>query len=151
MNRAHWVRTLSGLACAGLIGIFFLMGISESESSVSWDLKAQRACGLPAAGHRIDTAVVETLDLSGRGWQITYAGSNSDGVSVALNVNSSVSKTLDLFHQWAVDNALEIIAEDNEGFEAELFVGDETRYDVIRMRAAPKCPNASRVSVFSNN
>ncbi len=63
-----------------------------------------------------------------------------------INIELSVQDALQTYHSIVTDNGFEIIQEDNEGFEAEIYLRRKEHLAAIQIRRS-QCDDASVVFV----
>lgn len=78
---------------------------------------------------------------------------NESGLLViALNVPYGVTESLELYKDQLDPPDYEILSEDNEGFEAELYLKDSERGNILAVQIRqPRCDEASGVFVQVDN
>ncbi|HEV3472541.1 MAG TPA: hypothetical protein VG408_04965 [Actinomycetota bacterium] len=68
------------------------------------------------------------------------------GFLAMINVQLSVQDALETYHSIVTENGFEIIQEDNEGFEAEIYLRKKEHLAAIQIRTS-QCDDASVVFV----
>lgn len=103
-------------------------------------------CGLPSPDPkaRADLIPPEFL-LDGRA-EVATAGRRKGGVTAALNIRLSVQDALPLYRKAVARGGFEIVGEDNEGFEAEVYIRQGERLGQVQIRRS-LCEDASVVFV----
>lgn len=101
-------------------------------------------CGLPSPAPGLDArAIPEPFLLGGRA-EPTLVEQRPGGFSAALNVPLSVSQALEAYRGALAEAGRRVVGEDNEGFEAELFVRRGDELGMIQVRRSV-CEHSSVV------
>ena len=107
---------------------------------------ATEDCGLPTPDPAARADLIpEELLLDGRA-EVATAGRRKGGVTAALNLPLSVQDALPLYRRAIGRARFEIVGEDNEGFEAEVYIKQGKRLGQIQIRRS-LCADASIVFV----
>lgn len=109
------------------------------------------ACMLPSPKPSVDlTLVKDEFVLPG---SVVRQVSNKEGLLViALNVPFGVTDSLKRYKEQLDPPEYEVISEDNEGFEAELFLRNSKKGNLLAVQIRrPQCVEASAVFVQVDN
>lgn len=110
------MRSVAGVALA-----LMLAGCSQGAGS-SPDARPTN-CGLLAVKRSADPALIpEALRLGGT-VEVATTEIERGRLLAAINVRLSVDDSFEAYRKASKEAGLEILQEDNEGFEAELYVG----------------------------
>ena len=110
------------------------------------DGEAGADCGLPTPDPAARADLIpEELLLDGRA-EVATAGRRKGGVTAALNLSLSVQDALPLYRKAVGRANFEIVGEDNEGFEAEVYIKRGKRLGQVQIRRS-LCEDASVVFV----
>ena len=94
---------------------------------------APEGCGLPTPRPSLDRALVpEELRLDGT--DILIAEKHSDGVNAALGAPWGVQEALGRYRKAVRAVGFEIVTEDNEGFEAEIYLRRKKVLGFVQIR-----------------
>lgn len=107
---------------------------------------APEDCGLPTPDPAARADLIpEELLLDGRA-EVTTAARRKGGVTAALNLPLSVQDALPLYRKAIGSARFEIVGQDNEGFEAEIYIKQGKRLGQVQIRRS-LCEDASVVFV----
>ena len=136
---------------APVIAVFTLSGIvltscnGDSASPEQSGYATARDCGLPAAKATADPGLVpDEFLLDDPEVEVTETIKRRNRFIAALNVEGSVQDTFKAFKAALGRSAFDLLQEDNEGFEAELYLQRRDDFAVIQIRAS-NCDDASLV------
>ena len=102
-------------------------------------------CGLPSPEPSIEAGLVPDYFLP-EGTELVRAQAERGGYLAMINIQSGVQDALETYHSIVSDNDFEIIQEDNEGFEAEIYLRRKKQLAAIQIRRS-QCDDASVVFV----
>ena len=104
-------------------------------------------CGLPSPAPGVDASEVPEEFLL-KGSQVRQVSDEKDLFVVALNVPLGVQEALDAYREKLAPPKFEIVSEDNEGFEAEMYLrrAEDGNLMAVQIRR-PGCAEASAVFV----
>lgn len=121
-----------------------LVVLALTPSCQSGRRAAPAGCGLPTPAPGLEARVVpEPFLLDGQA-EPTLVERRPGGFSAALNVPLSVSEALEAYRGALAQTGRQVVGEDNEGFEAELFVRRKDELGMIQVRRSV-CDHASVV------
>ncbi len=123
-----------------------LAGCSEDAPTVEAAPDFQK-CGLPAPDADADVDLVPDPYLLGGEAMVNKTQVTKGRVIAALAVPHSVNESFVLYKEALADTRFEILQEDNEGFEAELYLQDGEQLGSLQIRSST-CDNA--VIVYLN-
>ncbi|MDQ3953914.1 MAG: hypothetical protein M3279_13280 [Actinomycetota bacterium] len=103
-------------------------------------------CGLPTREPRAQPELIPEALLLGGDAEVSAAGRRKGGVTGVLTITKSVQDGLPLYRKAVRAAGFEIVGEDNEGFEAEIFVRKGKQLGQIQIRTSV-CDDASVVFV----
>jgi hypothetical protein len=103
-----------------------------------------RDCGLPTPAPGLDPSTIPAPLLLGGRAKPTLIERRADGFTAALNVQMSVGEALEAYRTAVAEAGRRIVGEDNEGFEAELFVRRGDELGMVQVRRSV-CDDASVV------
>lgn len=107
---------------------------------------ATEGCGLPTPDPSARADLIpEELLLDGKA-VVATAGRRKGGVTAALNLPLSVQDALPLYRKAVGRASFEVVGEDNEGFEAEVYIKKGKQLGQIQIRRS-LCEDASVVFV----
>lgn len=92
------------------------------------------SCGLPTPRSDVDVSVVPQEFTLSDSAEITTARKNRGGFIAALNVPFSVVDAFRRFKDAAGSGGYDIVAQDNEGFEAEIYLERRGQFGIIQIR-----------------
>jgi hypothetical protein len=135
---------LRALAPILLAGALVAGGCSEEDRSAEQGIFAQ--CGLPTPDPGAEASVVADAFILGGDAEVTKTEASKRGTIAALNVPYSVSEAFSRYSDSVKQAGYQIVDDDFEGFEAELYLrkGDDLGYVQIRRST---CEDASIVFV----
>ncbi|HEX2294280.1 MAG TPA: hypothetical protein VHN37_03115 [Actinomycetota bacterium] len=110
---------LAGLACAG----------GDGDGSA-----APADCGVPTPDPRADPALLPQPFLLDGDAEVASAGRRRGGVTAVLSTPLSVQDAVPVYRKAIGRAGFEIVGEDNEGFEAELYFKQGERLGAIQLR-----------------
>jgi hypothetical protein len=103
----------------------------------------RRDCGLFPIDPKADASgVPEPFLLDGV--EVAKSIKGKKRVTVAMNNPRSVQESFPLFKEAVEEAGFELVGEDNEGFEAELYMRRGSKLGQIQIRSSP-CPDATAV------
>jgi hypothetical protein len=129
---------------AVLLVAFVLAGCSERDSSSGQEIPAR--CGLPTPDPRVDASVVAEVFLLGGDAEVTKTQESKQGTIAALNVPLSVSEAFARYSDAVKQGGYEIVDDDFEGFEAEIYLRKAEDLGAVQIRRST-CDDASIVFV----
>ena len=107
---------------------------------------AAKECGLPTPDPAARSELIpQAFLLDGRA-EVAKAEKRKGGVTGMLTIDMSVQDGLPLYRKAAGEAGFEIVGQDNEGFEAEIFVRKGKRLGQVQIRTSV-CEDASVVFV----
>ena len=98
-------------------------------------------CGLPSPEPSAQRELVPDYFLI-EGTEVIRAQAERGGFLAMLNVDLGVQDALETYHSIVLENGFEIIQEDNEGFEAEIYLRKKKQLAAIQIRRS-QCDDAS--------
>jgi hypothetical protein len=139
------VRRALARACAPLAAVaVFVAGCGDGGSDDS-GAGIPTTCGLPTPKSGLDTSIMpEAFLLDGA--ELANVARERGGFTAVVNVPYSVGEALDLLRGAVRRTNYEIIGEDNEGFEAELYLRRKRELGAVQIRRSI-CDRASIVFV----
>lgn len=103
-------------------------------------------CGLPTPGPRSDPGdLPEAFLLDGDG-ELVRVSKRKGGIVASINVPYSVARGFELYKEAAQEAGFRLAGEENEGFEAEIYLRAPGRLASIQIRRSV-CADASIVFV----
>lgn len=100
------------------------------------------ACGLPGVHPKTDPdKVPEPYLLEGRA-EVTRTVIEQGRLIASLSVPFSVNDAFPRFKKAIAETTFEVLQEDNEGFEAELYLRDGKELGSLQIRSS-KCPDVT--------
>jgi hypothetical protein len=118
---------MTAKAAAWLVAVALLLGACEKEPTAG-----SPDCGLPTPQPGLDASFVpERLLIGG---EPTSASRERGGFLVAVSIPYSVEEGLRLYKKAVAEEGFKILSEDNEIFEAELYLQDRKRLGAIQIR-----------------
>jgi hypothetical protein len=121
-----------------------LAGCSEETTASGQDIPAR--CGLPTPDPRVDASVVADAFLLGGDAEVTKTQESKRGTIAALNVPLSVSEAFSRYSESVRQGGYEVVDDDFEGFEAELYLRKGKDLGAVQIRRST-CDDASIVFV----
>ena len=103
-------------------------------------------CGLPTREPRARPELIPAEFLLDGRAEVASAARRKGGVTGVLTIRMSVQDGLPLYRRAAGDAGFEIVGEDNEGFEAELYIRRRKQLGQVQIRTSV-CRDASVVFV----
>ncbi len=134
------MRKVALVVC--LVGTLFLAGCSGDGETDGADDEIPAACGLPSPRARIPEDVVPAEFLLGGTAQLTAVSRERGGYLASMNLPLSVEEGLKQFRAAIKALGFEIIASDNEIFEAEIYIRRGKEVGAIQIRRST-CDEAS--------
>lgn len=107
---------------------------------------AAAGCGIPTPDPAAQAELVPQDLLLGGEATVASAGRRKGGVTAVLSVDLSVQDALMLYRKAVARAGFELVSEDNEGFEAELYLKQGERLGALQIRRS-LCDDASVVFV----
>jgi hypothetical protein len=131
------------IACV-LAAALLASGCSEEEPADDRAIPAQ--CGLPTPDPGADASVVADAFLLGGDAEVTKTDKSKRGTIAALNVPYSVSEAFSRYSESVKRDGYQIVDDDFEGFEAELYLRKDDDLGAVQIRRST-CNDASIVFV----
>jgi hypothetical protein len=135
---------LRALIAGVLAAALFASGCSEEEPADDRAIPAQ--CGLPTPDPGADASVVADAFLLGGDAEVTKTDKSKRGTIAALNVPYSVSEAFSRYSESVKRDGYQIVDDDFEGFEAELYLRKDDDLGAVQIRRST-CNDASIVFV----
>jgi hypothetical protein len=126
---------VSRALCALLVAILFLGACGGDEASTTRPTDLQ-SCGLPEADPGAEAHRVPEAYLLGGEVEVLTTEERQGRVLVALGVPYSVNDAFPRFKEAVGDTTFEVLQEDNEGFEAELYLRDGKKLGSLQIRSS---------------
>lgn len=126
-------------AAASVLLLFAPSGCSEEDPDATSGFSPE--CALPTPEPGIEPGVVPGPFLL-EGVELVRAHETRNRVTVALNNPRTVQASFEAFRRAATKAGFEIVGEDNEGFEAEIYLQRGRRYGSIQIRMS-RCAEAT--------
>lgn len=104
------------------------------------------ACGLPTPVPGLNASLVPAVWVEAADGELTNAERDKGGFLAAVNVPASVNEAFEIYKRTVTAEGYEILSEDNEGFEAEIYLRDGRKIGAIQIRMS-RCESASLVYV----
>jgi hypothetical protein len=123
--------------------VLFLVLACAACTNSNGDMEPRRDCGLFPIDPKADASVVPEPFLL-EGMEVAKSIKNKKRLTVAMNNPRSVQESFPLFKRAVSDAGFELVGEDNEGFEAELYMRRGSTLGQIQIRMSP-CPDATGV------
>ncbi|MDQ4145133.1 MAG: hypothetical protein M3198_15620 [Actinomycetota bacterium] len=127
------------------VSLTLLISAGCSGEKVKPAAKASPSCDLPAPAEKLDLTGVPT-SFSPTGTELSRIIRSANGFTVALNVDGSVEDAQDLYRAAVLDDGFDVLSEDFEGIEAELYLQRNKEYATVRI-ISTACPSTSRAYV----
>lgn len=102
-------------------------------------------CGLPTPKSGLDASIMPKAFLLDGG-QLADVTRSRGGFTAVVNIPYSVGKAFDLYHPAVKRAGFQLVGEDNEGFEAELYLRNRRELGAVQIRRSI-CDKASIVFV----
>lgn len=102
-------------------------------------------CGLPSPEPNTDADLIPDYFLP-EGTELVRAQAERGGYLAMINIQLGVQDALEDYHSIVSDNGFEIIQEDNEGFEAEIYLRKRKQLAAIQIRRS-QCDDASVIFI----
>jgi hypothetical protein len=102
-----------------------------------------RECTLFPIDRKADSSLVPEPFLL-QGIEVAKTIKGKERLTVAMNNPRSVQESFPLFKEAVKEAGFELVGEDNEGFEAELYMRRGSTLGQIQIRSSP-CPDATGV------
>jgi hypothetical protein len=136
---------LKPLLAVVLVAAFVAGGCSErTPADDGRAIPAQ--CGLPTPDPGADASVVADVFLLGGDAEVTKTKKSKRGILAALNVPYSVSEAFSRYSESVKKGGYEVVDDDFEGFEAELYLRKGDDLGAVQIRRST-CEEASVVFV----
>lgn len=103
-------------------------------------------CGLPKPDPAADASLIPQELLLGGDAEVASAGHRKGGVTGVLNIRMSVQEALPIYKKAIARAGFELVGEDNEGFEAELYLKRGKQLGSLQIRTSV-CTDAAVVFV----
>jgi hypothetical protein len=127
---------------AWAIVIFLLLACTACTDTNNTE-EPNRNCSLFPIDRKADPSVVPEPFLLD-GMQVAKSIQTKKRLTVAMNNPRSVQESFPLYKQAVKEAGFELVGEDNEGFEAELYIRRGSTLGQIQIRMSP-CPDATGV------
>lgn len=124
-----------------LITAFSLPACTEEKRGD--DNAIPKKCALPTPDPGVRASLVPPGFLL-EDMEVAKAHKTKERLSIALNNPRSVNESFALLKASAREAGFKIVGEDNEGFEAEIYLKDGNRLGAIQIRGS-RCPEATVV------
>lgn len=131
-------------AFAALAIVFFGACTNDDDAGRPGEIAA--SCGLPTPKRNVDPSLVPELFLRGGDAVVTTAQKERGGFIAAMNVPLSVTDAFAEYRSLAREAGYQVISEDNEIFEAEIYLRRRGEIGAIQIRRSV-CEDASVVFV----
>jgi hypothetical protein len=131
---------------AVVVAATLVMGGCSERGSVDGDQAIPARCGLPTPDRGADASVVAEVFLLGGDAEVTKTKKSNRGILAALNVPYSVSEAFSRYTESVKEGGYEIVDDDFEGFEAELYLRKGDDLGAVQIRRST-CEGASIVFV----
>jgi len=102
-------------------------------------------CGLPSPEPGTDAKLIPDYFLPEE-TELVRAQAERGGYLAMINVQFSVQDALETYQSIVSDNGFEIIQQDNEGFEAEIYLRKRKQLAAIQIRRS-QCDDASVIFI----
>jgi len=122
-------------ASAGLLVLALFAGC-EAERPKAAGPPDYEACGLPAVHPKTDPAKVPEPYLLGGDAEVSRTEVEQGRLIASLSVPYSVNDAFPRFKEAIGETTFEVLQEDNEGFEAELYLRDGKRLGSLQIRSS---------------
>lgn len=131
------------------ICVVLLVGLAGCASATPADDAAPdfASCGLPKADPKADESLIPEPLLLGGEAEVAKTVVEQGRVIGALNVPHTVGEAFTRYKEALAETELEILQEDNEGFEAELYLKQGKELGSLQIRSST-CEDA--VVVYLN-
>jgi hypothetical protein len=103
-------------------------------------------CGLPKPDPAARAELIPRPFLLGGDAEVASAGTRRGGVTGVLNIRMSVQDAFPIYKRAVARAGFELVAEDNEGFEAELYLRRGKELGSLQIRTSV-CEDAAVVFV----
>ena len=133
------------LLAAALVAALVAGGCSDRAPSDD-DQAIPAQCGLPTPDAGVDASVVADVFLLGGDAEVTQTKKSKRGILAALNVPYSVSEAFSRYSDSVKEGGYEVVDDDFEGFEAELYLRKGDDLGAVQIRRST-CEEASIVFV----
>ncbi len=133
------------LLAAALAAALVAGGCSE-RAPVDDDQAIPAGCGLPTPDPGVDASIVAEVFLLGGDAEVTKTKKSKRGILAALNVPYSVSEAFSRYSDSVKEGGYEVVDDDFEGFEAELYLRKGDDLGAVQVRRST-CEEASIVFV----
>jgi hypothetical protein len=121
--------------------VFFL--VCAACGNGSRGAEPNRDCGLFPIDPKADASGIPESFLL-EGVEVAKSIKGKKRLTVAMNNPRSVQESFPLYKEAVKDAGFELVGEDNEGFEAELYMRRGSQLGQIQIRSSP-CPDATGV------
>ncbi len=127
---------------AALLLVFLALAGCESEEPKAGGPPDYEACGLPGIHPKADPdKVPEPYLLEGKA-QVSRTEVEQGRLIASLSVPFSVNDAFPLFKEAISQTTFEVLQEDNEGFEAEIYLRDGKQLGSLQIRSST-CANVT--------
>ena len=123
------------------MGVVLLAGCDGDRPRA--DTAISKKCALPTPEPGVRAALVPPEFLLD-GMEVVKAEKTKDRLSLALNNPRTVGESFTVLKAAARDAGFKLVGEDNEGFEAEIYLKKGDRLGAIQIRGS-RCPEATVV------
>lgn len=100
-------------------------------------------CGLPTPDRNVDAGLVPSGFLLANA-EVTKARKTKERLTIAVNNPHSVAESFVQYKRIMRNSDYAIVGEDNEGFEAEVYLKKGSELGAIQIRSS-RCPDATVV------
>jgi hypothetical protein len=129
-----------------LVAATLVTGGCSERGPADDDRAIPARCGLPTPDRRVDSSVVADVFLLGGDAEVTKTKKSKRGILAALNVPYSVSEAFSRYSESVKEGGYEVVDDDFEGFEAELYLRKGDDLGAVQIRRST-CEQASIVFV----
>ncbi len=129
---------------ARLLAVALLLLVSAAACDGGTEEAA--GCGLPTPDPAADASLIPAELLLGGDAEVASAGRRKGGVTGVLNIHMSVQDAFPIYKKAIARAGFELVDEDNEGFEAELYLKRGKQLGSLQIRTSV-CEDAAVVVV----
>ena len=122
--------------CAALVLVLVFLTACESEEPRPEGPPDYEACGLPGVHPKTDPERVPEPYLLGGKAEVTRTEIEQGRLIASLSVPFSVNDAFPRFKEAIAQTTFEVLQEDNEGFEAELYLRDGKQLGSLQIRSS---------------
>ena len=127
---------------AAFLGALLLLGGCASEEPKAAGPPDYEACGLPGIHPKTDPDKVPEPYLLGGEAEVSRTEVEQGRLIASLSVPFSVNDAFPRFKKAISQTTFEVLQEDNEGFEAELYLRDGKELGSLQIRSS-KCEDVT--------